>query len=96
MAGRLNQIAFRATALAELESLPRPIQELAALVLESLGISDMPKGAMQMRDRPDLRRIYVGKKHRLIYSVPRPGEVEILRIRARADAYNDLVQLDPP
>jgi plasmid stabilization system protein ParE len=96
LASRLNRIAFRATALAELESLPRSVQELTALVLESLRISDMPKGAMQMRDRPDLRRIYVGRKHRLIYSVPGNGEIEILRIRARADACNDLNQLDPP
>jgi plasmid stabilization system protein ParE len=96
LAARPNRISFRATALAELESLPRSIQELTALVIESLRISDMPKGAIQMRDRPDLRRIYVGKKHRLIYGVPRPGEIEILRIRARADAYNDLDQLGRP
>ena len=94
MTGRPNLIAFRATALEELESLPRSIQELTAAVIESLTKSDMPKGAMQMRERPDLRRIYVGKKHRLIYSVPRPGEIEILRIRGRAAAYADLGKIE--
>jgi mRNA-degrading endonuclease RelE of RelBE toxin-antitoxin system len=95
LAARLNEITFRATALREFESLPRPVQELAAEVITSLTKSDMPKGAMQMRDQPDLRRIYVGKKHRLIYSAPRKGEIEILRIRARAVAYIDLDKLDP-
>jgi len=93
LAVRLNRIMFRATAVEELESLPRPIQELVAAVIELLRVTDMPKGAMQMRERPDLRRIYVGKKHRLIYGVPRIGEIEVLRIRSRAAAYVDLDDL---
>jgi hypothetical protein len=56
----------------------------------------MPKGAMQMRERPDLRRIYFGRKHRLIYLVRGRGEIEILRINARAAASLDLDKLDPP
>jgi mRNA-degrading endonuclease RelE of RelBE toxin-antitoxin system len=90
----LNKITFRASALEELESLPRPIQELVAVVIGLLERSDLPKGAIEMRERPDLRRIYVGRKHRLIYSVPRKGHIEILRIRARPAAYLNLGQID--
>lgn len=94
MNASLNKITFRASALKELESLPRPIQELAAAVIGLLERSDLPKGAIEMRERPDLRRIYVGRKHRLIYSAPRKGHIEILRIRARQSAYLNLGEID--
>lgn len=94
MDAALNKITFRASALAELESLPRSVQELVAAVIGLLERSDLPKGAIEMRERPDLRRVYVGRKHRLIYGVPRKGHIEILRIRARPLAYLNLGQID--
>ena len=90
MAPRLNKVTFRATALKELESLPKPIQKLAAEVIESLRMSDMPKGAIVMRNRPDLRRIYVGAKHRLLYAIVGKHKIAVLRIRHRKLAYAHL------
>ena len=88
-----NEVKFKATALQQLGALSAALQKSAADIFDLLEVDDMPAGAILLRNRPDLRRIYLTKCHRIIYSVPDKNEVLILRIRERATVYSHLTKL---
>jgi mRNA-degrading endonuclease RelE of RelBE toxin-antitoxin system len=88
-----NEVRFKSTALQQLNALPRFLQESTADILDLLETDDLPPGTVVLRGRPDLRRIYLGSSHRIIYSVPTKRTVLILRIGQRANVYAHLKKL---
>jgi mRNA-degrading endonuclease RelE of RelBE toxin-antitoxin system len=88
-----NEVRFKSTALQQLNALPRSLQESAAEIFDLLEMDDLPPGAIVLRGRPDLRRIYLGSSYRIIYSVPTKRVVLILRIGQRTTVYAHLKKL---
>jgi mRNA-degrading endonuclease RelE of RelBE toxin-antitoxin system len=90
-----NEVKFKSTALQQLNALPRSLQKRAAEIFDLLEKDVLPPGALVLRGRPDLRRIYLSSSHRIIYSVPRKRTVLILRIGERGSVYAHLTKLRP-
>ena len=80
-------IQLAASAVKELEGLPRRAQERVAAAIERLVRDPRPRGVEKLSGFRDLYRIRVGQ-YRVVYRIDDGGRIlDIARIRTRRDAY---------
>ena len=80
-------VAFKKSALKELENLPRQVVGRIAAAIEKLGDDPRPTGCKKLKGYENLWRIRIGD-YRVLYSIEDDVlTVEILEVVNREDAY---------
>ena len=85
----MNKVFFRKSALKELEGLPAEARgrvEAAIREMEQGSKLSNPRFCVKLAGRECTYRVRVGH-YRIVFEMPREGEIVIVRIRHRKEAY---------
>lgn len=79
----------------ELRGLPGYVRAQAIRLIDELAIEPRPKRARELRDRPQVMRIWLAGRWRVAYHIDEARHVvRILRVRPKADIHYDTIE--PP
>jgi mRNA interferase RelE/StbE len=85
------RVRFTPKASAELEALPRHVQKRTARWVDLLAEDPRRPPTKQLANRPELRRVPVGKDYVIVYTIRREQLlVLVVRVAHRKDVYRHL------
>ena len=80
----IYQIEISPQAQRDMRELSGFVRAQALKIIRSLGENPFPPRSKELRDKPNIYRIWLAKKWRIVYSVSEdPHQVLILRIRIK-------------